>query len=399
MVLSSQKRLKLTNLITGFFRSAILFSLPLIILDNFQIGYISSKTLLVAIGGVLSAGILPYAFLRKKISAELSVLVFLGWVALAGMRNPPVITSNTLLLYFLSLIYFLVSSSIPKDVRYIKKIALVLFFVGICLSLFNLLGVFLPDKYLDIIKKFFPVSAGQINYDYNRGRLKNLGPLNIISPFAVIGMSNPYISLLVQSIFVLSLSATAYRMRIVSGLIGMILGLLVYRNKIYFLIAAFIIAGALSYVVFPSSFVTRFTLQNTEDLDTIRSRIELLKEGISLAARNPLFGVGPGNYQAHVANFTQPLDKDSISYRNPHNFSIYIAAEFGMIGLAIYLLMMFNFFIYDLRNFRSYEKQLKIISLSSWSFFISSHLDWYSVHNLLYFFILRGLLVRRNTQR
>ena len=236
----------------------------------------------------------------------------------------------------------------------------------------------------------FPKSAGQVIYDYDRGRIKNLSPVDLLAPFSLLPTSFQLIPILLTLI---ALGASAYRSRIITGIVGLVVTSFLFKRRLLPLLILFGGVIAMSIIMFPSSFYKRFTLENQLDSETITRRIQFAQKAYQTGLLNPFFGVGVGNYQGYVLNFMHSQHPESPTYENPHNYSLQIMAETGIVGLMIYLIMMINFFVADLKNFKNFSKSEMMISISSFLFFFGSHFDWYSAHNLLYFFILRGMLV------
>jgi O-antigen ligase len=85
-----------------------------------------------------------------------------------------------------------------------------------------------------------------------------------------------------------------------------------------------------------------------------RTRMELLKAGVTMMKRHPVFGVGLNQFKKVVHQYNpglhEVIDKNYIA----HNTYVQIGAEGGLPCLAMYLGMLFVAF----RNFRDMEKQL-----------------------------------------
>ena len=78
-----------------------------------------------------------------------------------------------------------------------------------------------------------------------------------------------------------------------------------------------------------------FNVYKHDDYTSIGLRITFLRNSINLFIANPVFGVGTGGFvHKYAAIKTTPATLT----KNPHNEYIYIAVQFGVIGLAILLL-------------------------------------------------------------
>jgi hypothetical protein len=71
-------------------------------------------------------------------------------------------------------------------------------------------------------------------------------------------------------------------------------------------------------------------------------RVNLLKNGIDMIKKDPVFGAGPGSFRInHKENrFVYPTDTVS----NPHNFVIEIVSQFGIFGWAYFGILIFILF-------------------------------------------------------
>ncbi len=93
-------------------------------------------------------------------------------------------------------------------------------------------------------------------------------------------------------------------------------------------------AGAVGFLVlkYPQMFLDRIeTARNEVDTTHAASRLSLALEAVELVREKPVTGVGLGNYEFEVDNW--------LSLRT-HTTYLYVAAETGLIGLAIYLLIL-----------------------------------------------------------
>lgn len=81
-------------------------------------------------------------------------------------------------------------------------------------------------------------------------------------------------------------------------------------------------------------------------------RLEVLTAGIEIFKENPLLGVGFGNYKIEFQKHASWLPE--IYYVDPHNVFLRIATETGLLGLLIFLLLIFTAF----RNYWFIERHL-----------------------------------------
>lgn len=393
MISSSPKSLtrsKTVNIVEAFTRWIVLISLPLILFDNVNLYIFSSKEILLIFGAIVTILLFILILKNTRIYLDLPTCLFFSWVVISSLQNPSFITNTALILYLFSFSYFQLLALTRKNTNFYHRFALVCFVVGIISSVLVLSAIVVPRQYLLAIRDIFPKSVGQVVYDYDRGRIKNLSPVDLLTPFSLLLPNFQPIPILLTLI---ALGASSYRSRIITGIVGVMVTSYFLKRRLSLLLFMFGVVIAMSFIVFPSSFYKRFTLVNQVDSETITKRIQLAQKAYQTGLLNPLFGVGVGNYQGYVLNTIHLQHPESPTYENPHNYSFQIMAETGIVGLMFYLIMMMNFFVTDLKNFKYFSKPEILMSISSFLFFFGSHFDWYSAHNLLYFFMLRGMLV------
>ncbi len=107
------------------------------------------------------------------------------------------------------------------------------------------------------------------------------------------------------------------------------------------------IAGVtLFFFILPQSFKQRvydgFSLQD----QTMQGRIELIQTGVQMVRTHPLTGVGPRMVPRSAAAFRTRDDFPDFMYGHLHNSPLQIAAELGLLTLAIWL----AFWLYTLQS-------------------------------------------------
>jgi putative inorganic carbon (HCO3(-)) transporter len=84
-------------------------------------------------------------------------------------------------------------------------------------------------------------------------------------------------------------------------------------------------------------FDARFVIPNAENWATVE-RMAHWQVAVEMFLDHPIFGVGPGQYPAHYAEYAiQPYWLDSLGHA--HNMYLNVAAELGIVGFATYLVM------------------------------------------------------------
>lgn len=123
-----------------------------------------------------------------------------------------------------------------------------------------------------------------------------------------------------------------------------------YSKKVLLsaVIALLIIITVISPYIMPDRMASKF--ENIKEINShtsLTTRLLMWKSSTYYILRNPILGVGIGNYQSNYLNYIdniQPVDvsKASRQHDHPHNMFLYIAVEQGVISLAIFLMILFN---------------------------------------------------------
>ncbi len=88
-----------------------------------------------------------------------------------------------------------------------------------------------------------------------------------------------------------------------------------------------------------------------DDYGSARFRIPLMKEAFSIIKSHPILGVGINNYTEVIRDNDHTISR--ISYYPVHNIYLYIAAEIGILGVFIFILIIFRFYKYSIYYIRS----------------------------------------------
>ena len=170
---------------------------------------------------------------------------------------------------------------------------------------------------------------------YMLGYLKNkytwlfemLFPLTLLLSFITAIYSASRQLLIIQIPFILLLLANRYNFR--SGK-----GLMLFIGIIAIAIAGYFYFGE---TMFANSYLSKRAEMSIED-DT---RIVIANECIQIGTENPLFGIGPGCVAKHVStgNFS-------------HNTYLELFAGTGLVGMIIFIIMIYSFICAQLRRYR-----------------------------------------------
>jgi len=122
----------------------------------------------------------------------------------------------------------------------------------------------------------------------------------------------------------------------------------------------------LSFSILPPSYTQRMaTLTDVFSQDTTEMRNEVSFRGRFSEAGvawimfrdHPIIGVGPGNYNSEYMNYSRQLGWDPrVEARGAHNLYLEVASEQGIVGLTIFLFILYSVFAGLVRSSRKFKK-------------------------------------------
>ena len=126
------------------------------------------------------------------------------------------------------------------------------------------------------------------------------------------------------------------------GLVAMLLVLLYQMRRIRPGVTIAVIVACLATIpLLPSSFTGRMSSIFNSEQDPTGSREarkQLLREAAAAFQRNPLFGLGAGQFVNYNPDGRQE------AWRETHNTFLQVAAELGLVGLLVFLMILFSGF-------------------------------------------------------
>lgn len=255
----------------------------------------------------------------------------------------------------------------------------------------------------------------KVAFEMQRGRIFPLFPIELLGVFTIsyliesIQKSGVY-SIKSQLLYIssflafIAISLNNYRSHILAGAIGLIILLKLTKALRYsrLLLMPFIISILLTGFLLPTNPIKRFLMIDKQDSENILLRLENLNLSFQILRNNIFFGSGIGNAQ----NYLEIEDTTVVSadqhnpvlykaYQHPHNFYALTLAETGILGFTSLMLLVINFISSDLKSIDSDKDHTPIYAfiVSSWIFLIGSFLDWYPAHSLIFFFVIRGIIM------
>ena len=129
---------------------------------------------------------------------------------------------------------------------------------------------------------------------------------------------------------------THSRSGFVALVLVVILALLAMRRRAIAFVVAPAVLGAI-FLLVPGGTLTRLTsVWNGAPDESAAARLVAFRKALHMAAEEPLFGVGPGNFTAMWAEVPPRVDAPPIVV---HNTFLQVLAESGGVGLALFLAM------------------------------------------------------------
>jgi len=138
----------------------------------------------------------------------------------------------------------------------------------------------------------------------------------------------------------------------------------------------------------------------SDDYEAARSRIPQMQIASNIIGTHPFLGVGINNYTEVMQDYdTTDIKLTSITPYQVHNIFLQIAAEMGIIGLAIFIWLIFMVYVEGLRHIKSSEGSMSAIGIGVvagiTAFLIHGLVDAASLGNHLFliFWLFAGIIV------
>lgn len=273
-------------------------------------------------------------------------------------------------------------------------ISVLVFSAGINIILGTILFVF-TDYFVTFARFFFYQNYVKLlEANLARGRIYLPTFDEIIIPFlflpgigTILGHKTSKIYIFIGiTFFSLASNIRSNVFMLFAGIIGSLVAFKkIAINKLLFSLVGIMIIGYLVNIIMVNavgiSFVDRVLFRSQfQDIDTIVARAGQIEESLSMSFEN-LFGVGLGNYYDNLN-----IEKSSLSLseerRNEvrsaneyaHNIFALIAAESGLLSLAVFLIILIAFVRHDIYlvkegNYKKLASALAFWVIFSWGLF------------------------------
>ena len=320
---------------------------------------------------------------------------------------------------FIAGMFLFITVFVKENVRnFHSKIIFILFATGIFNFFYQLLIFFTPDLFKTLGGMF--IYSGHLDLvlaNMQRGRIFIETYDEILIPFIFIfflkmkkNNRNILFIFLLLMMIILPSFLSDFRTRILMLVFSFIASVVLFqRTKIFrlFIFIFFLAVIYLAYFIlnftYGYSFIDRLNFQSqAQDVETIDFRIKNIFYSYDLGIKNPVTGVGLGNYYANLpiqkisfSDSNNPSAELAIASQNPHNILAQVLSETGFLSLFFYVFMLCYFLISDLKNIRlkKINEYSKAFIISFWTLFIYSLFN--PVVGLTYnmlFWMLRALI-------
>ena len=135
------------------------------------------------------------------------------------------------------------------------------------------------------------------------------------------------------------------------GYLGLVIAFVSYLfftsgKRVGFTVAAMLLISYVGYLQLPSDILGRMdtiiNYQQDYNLTAEDGRVEIWKRGLKIVAAHPIVGVGMANFP--IAEGQTHADIPGTPWMNAHNIFLQVAAEIGLGGLLLYLVLIARMF-------------------------------------------------------
>lgn len=223
--------------------------------------------------------------------------------------------------------------------------------------------------------------------------VKTTGNINILAssltikiPFLLLGITHfsgfkKWFLAIILIVVTTTVFLTAARATFISMFLIYLVYILFYLKTHAVKKSSLITSFALIVLVVASIFITNLVFKNSKNEaryeslgnrveqinlkdESVNARLIIWGNTIQLIRKNPIIGVGLGNYKVESIPYEQALDNDSSISLHSHNDFLEISAETGILNGLIYLsIFILICFINLKRIFKSKEKNVQIIAV------------------------------------
>ena len=157
------------------------------------------------------------------------------------------------------------------------------------------------------------------------------------------GSRSALVAIAVMVVFGFFRASPAQRLLLVAGLAGGLIVVVLLLPKATLQRYGTIFGGGGDIEMVDSEEDVQMLKQNAMALESSRSRKRVLMMSLELTARNPIFGVGPGQFQAAAQDLSNERGERAM-WLETHNTYTQVSSENGIPGLILYLALLITCF-------------------------------------------------------
>lgn len=287
------------------------------------------------------------------------------------------------------------------------------------LTLFNfllqLLLILNKEIWLSIISTFFGDDTIKVYLlEQSRGRIIPLGSIYSLFLVGIIKIfnkknKNHFFGILIYCLGLISLIISNYRSMVITAILGIIIAIFLTRKKLQsnlfkISLLSLLIIFVTTFIfgnITGSSVMDRFLLKSTSDKNSISSRLQYAWASWDMFSEEPFKGVSVGNF-SYLSNPISIYSNKGVKLGElpgqTHCQLLSWLAETGIIGFLIFVSLILNFIIIDLKNYlnKKINYQTLILIIASYVYLLGSFMDTYPTYGFLTFWIIRGIVDYRN---
>lgn len=285
----------------------------------------------------------------KKTGQEiaLAAFLFLSFASVLWARNLPLYRARLFTIVQLIVLFYMINTMIDSR----RRLLILLWIVLLSISLSGVISI---TQYL-LDPRVRPVGIGR---DPNFTAALSIMGMFIILTLMQTRPPPPLRIFLIGNLFILVIGIILTRSRgaIATFAFIVFLWLLTEKKKSRALIMVAVI-GLVFIFVAPEKFYRRMATlaQGTEEA-SIANRLLETRTSLMILQENILLGVGAGNFSAHYLRFVNPIIPEP---RRAHNTYLEVAAEYGIIGFAVFIWLIVN-------TWRSFQKARALAPEGTW---------------------------------
>jgi len=296
----------------------------------------------------------------------------------------------------LGIVIFYISYTLVQKVPK-KQLITGLIFVGLIFVVFDIVFALFPSQILMFLRYFLQEEMYSL-YKFNQGEYKyNLYLTSeAFLPFLILYFRGEreikyggIFSMIIVSLIGYLAIFSNFRTRLIQFIFSFTLSMhilnKVSKKKFISFTILTVTSIIISFVMIRNStsydIVDRFAMSNSIDSQTIQYRLDTFSNAIEMIKISPFIGVGLGNYKTYInqSKTSQMADRDLKLHAeetndNPHSVFVQIATETGLIGICVYLILLFYFIRVDMVIFLDkifeIDPFVMLCIIASWTIFL-----------------------------